>query len=88
MSRITFLTPRGELTPDLVRDAIHIAGYEVDLQEMIHWTKIDLLVVYDWSMREHLSAGDVSIRRRPRPALLANAKLITFEGLWPEKLIT
>jgi hypothetical protein len=41
------------------------------LTEIERWTSIEMLLVYDWAMREHLRASDALVRRRERPRLLA-----------------
>lgn len=81
MKRIAFLQPRGKLRPDLVHDALLLVGLDVPVPSMEKWTDIELLMVYDWAMREHLSAADSACRRRKKPALIAEARVVSWEEL-------
>jgi hypothetical protein len=77
VSRIELLEPQGELDAALALDAMLLVegGYSAEyvskvmsFLEML--TKLELQVIYDWAMREHLRASDNNIRRRERPGLL------------------
>jgi hypothetical protein len=86
MARITFWEPRGKLTPELIRDVLMLISLDVDLDTIKTWTPNELLMVYDWAMREHARASDNIVRRRPRPALLAVARPIDPTLYDPENL--
>lgn len=76
MARRSFLEPRGELDASLVFDALLLAGIEADPKHLDAWTPIELLIAYDFAIREHLRAGDnLSVRRRPKPHFVALATL-------------
>jgi hypothetical protein len=60
-----------ELTPEL---AMHLLGFIgedlMSLTVVRAWAPLELAIVADWAIREHLAGSDVLIRRRPRPSLL------------------
>lgn len=67
----TFLEPQGDLSPAVVADALGLAGIELPVSVVRTWTPIELLVAYDWAIREHLNAGDNRcVRRRPCPSFV------------------
>ena len=74
IKRVKMMEPSGELTADLVRDVLSLvlAASEVpDLRLITRCTKMELGILYDWAIREHLHASDnVQIRRRSRPFLI------------------
>jgi hypothetical protein len=72
--RITFLHPRGELSAALVGDCLMLIGL-VPPDHIGRWTRNELLLVYDYAMREHAHASDNIVRRRPRPALLEGSRV-------------
>ena len=70
MTRIKFFEPRGELTPDLVEDVLSLVLSEkldLDLEQLSHH---ELLLIYDWAIREYQAASDLITRRRPMPYLV------------------
>ena len=72
--RPEFFEPQGELNAYSVRDVLLLVlpGRGVpSLAEIGRWTSLEMLLVYDWAMREHLRAADNPVRRRERPRLLA-----------------
>lgn len=69
--RLELMTPRGALTAALVRDALGLVMEQAPaIDIMSRWTQNELLLVYDWAMREHANASDAPVRRRPRPYLV------------------
>jgi hypothetical protein len=64
----TFYIP-AELTPDAVHAEIRIAALDGPPLEVVRgWTEFELLIAYDWAVREHLrSEGSNPVMRRPRP---------------------
>ncbi len=70
MLRVTFYQPTGELTPFVVLDALELVCSDAPrISEIMNWTTTELLIAYDWAIREHLVAGDnIHVRRRPRPS--------------------
>ncbi len=68
--RITFYSPEGELTPDLVSDVLTLVTY-YPKHKISFWTPNEMLIAYDWAIREHLSASGNPVRRRPRPYFLS-----------------
>lgn len=75
--RITLKVPRGELTAELVHDVLRLVVHNRTLpsETSIHaWTFYEKLLAYDWAMREHLSASDQPVRRRPRPSFTINSE--------------
>lgn len=70
--RITLLSPKGKLGPELVHDTLCLV-MEVPprLDRMQRWSPLELAIAYDWAMREHLSAADsTQVRRRPQPLIV------------------
>lgn len=68
--RPAFLNPGRALTDDLITDVLSLVGLKPPPGRLAAWTKLDRLAVYDYAIREHLSASDSLVKRRPRPALL------------------
>jgi hypothetical protein len=64
--RIEVFEP-AELTPEVVRDVITLVADPPPLTTIATWTWFELLLAYDWAMREHLRASDNNVRRRDRP---------------------
>lgn len=71
MTRISFLSPAGGCTAEAVTDTLALAGVSVPPERARTWAPLELLLAFDWAMREHLHASDSSVRRRERPAFLA-----------------
>ncbi len=65
--RITFYEPAGGLQPDIACNALALAGVKVRQADVAQWTRLELLLAYDWAMREHLGASDNPVRRRDCP---------------------
>lgn len=70
MQRVAFYAPFGPLTKTEVVDALALVGAEIDVTVTPEdLSPLELLVMFDWAMREHLGASDNrSIRRRRRPS--------------------
>lgn len=76
MTRRTFFEPQGKLGPALVIDALGLASVELEPAKVQAWTELELLVAYDWAIREHLSAGDCPVRRRTKPSFVTAAERV------------
>lgn len=77
MSRIELLDPQGVIDASLAVDSVllvdgpYSAVYIERLLEFFGMlTKVELHIIYDWAMREHLSAAGNNIRRREKPGIL------------------
>ncbi len=69
--KVQFLEPRAPLSVDVVADAVSLAGGAgVPRAALDRLTELELLLVYDWAMREHLGASGARIQRRARPSFL------------------
>jgi hypothetical protein len=64
--RITVYAPRV-LTPTAVHDALLLTDRPPPIETVRTWSKYELLLAYDWAIREHLAAADNPMRRRQRP---------------------
>ncbi len=74
MTTRTFFEPQGDLGWKMVHDLLCMVSADPDSGQMEQWTPIELLVAYDWAIREHLRAGDsTSMRRRPKPWFIDGA---------------
>jgi hypothetical protein len=73
--RITCYAPDGELTAEIVADVLSLIGERAALypSAIAEWTRLELLLAYDWAIREHLAASDNPVRRRDRPRFLDTA---------------
>jgi hypothetical protein len=71
------LKPKGGYQPQIVQDALLVAGVVVKLHVIEAWGENQRAVAYDWAMREHFHASDSPIGRRPRPAFLEPAETET-----------
>ncbi len=86
--RPDFLEPRGELNADTVFDAMNLVCQDPPPLEVVQrWTKMELLLAYDWAMRDHLKASDNVIKRRDRPwfttiSVFACLSLKDYEPRW------
>lgn len=70
--KVDMLEPEGDLTSDVAADALRLldpAEHE-DADRLKLLTSIELHLVYDWAMREHLHASGDRVRRREKPAAL------------------
>lgn len=68
--RLTLWEPAGPLDSDAVGDALSLVVHDRSLpaaSDIAKWTVNELRLAYDWAMREHFSASDNPVRRRPRP---------------------
>lgn len=68
--RVTLLEPSGMLTNEMVRDVLGLVVPEGEvpaLEDIREWTNLEQAIVYDWAMREHLSAAGNRVQRRARP---------------------
>lgn len=84
MKTVTLLQPTAhELTPELVQDVVSLVDETPPSRdELQQWTEIELLLVYDWAMREHMRASDNrNVRRRPKPWLLGRLQESGFKHL-------
>jgi len=69
--RVTFYEP-AIWRRETVRDALALAGVQVSAEVVGRWTKYELLLAFDWAIREHMRAADnTSVRRRPKPSFLS-----------------
>jgi hypothetical protein len=64
--RITVYAPRV-LTPTAVHDALCLTDRTPPAETVRTWSKYELLLAYDWAIREHLAAADNPVQRRQRP---------------------
>lgn len=72
--RLSLIVPE-ELTPEVLGDALLLAGYRV--RPGLHYANlstIEAMMAYDWAVREHLSASDNDIETRDRPSCLVPAE--------------
>lgn len=68
MTTRTFFEPQGELHWRMVYTLLAMVGANPSSGQVQQWTPIELLVAYDWAIREHLRASDnTTVRRRPKP---------------------
>jgi len=65
--RIEVLAPE-ELTAEAVHAVITLVAAAPPIETVATWTRFELLLAYDWAMREHLLASDNNVRRRDRPS--------------------
>lgn len=70
MPRVTFYGSQADLTPEIVSDALSLACVYYPSHKIGFWTPLERLLAYDWAMREHMSASDNPVQRRPRPYFL------------------
>jgi len=74
MTRPEFLAPPGGSLVADTRMALALIGVEIPEDDVRGWTKYELMLAYDWAMREHLSASDNTVRRRPKPSFVTAAE--------------
>jgi len=65
--RITVFDPHQKLTASITEDMLLLAGVKVAPEVIGQWTPNEMALAYDWAAREHLSASDNPVQRRPRP---------------------
>lgn len=67
--KIEFMEPEpGQITPPMVQAMLALAGSQIALETISAWTRIELIVAFDWGAREHLIASDNNrIKRRDKP---------------------
>jgi hypothetical protein len=83
-SRVSFYRPR-DLTAEVVVAVLSLVGVRVERSIVERWTKLELLLAYDWAMRNHLRASDNPARLRDKPwfvqvAEMAQATPVKAEG--------
>lgn len=72
--RVTFMAPE-RLTAEMTRDVLALVGAQVAAETADGWTYHELLMAYDWAMREHLRASDnTTVRRRDKPSFVQVAE--------------
>jgi len=74
VTRPTFFEPEGGLRPQTVHDMLSMVISPPPLAELERFAPLELLVAYDWAVREHMRASDNLVRRRPMPRILVLAK--------------
>lgn len=73
MTKVEFLEPSGDLTPQTVSDTLLIAPHlpQATASQLAELSRHELLLIYDYAMREILVASDnVNVRRRAMPIVL------------------
>lgn len=73
MTRIEFLEPSGGLTPQTVSDTLLMAPHlpQATVHQLADLSNHELLLIYDYVMREVVYASDnVTVRRRAMPTVL------------------
>lgn len=76
-ARIRFYEPESgaaAITTAVLRDLLSLVMSEDDIppsESVGAWTVFERLIVYDWAIREHLSASGNTIMRRPQPWLVS-----------------
>jgi hypothetical protein len=80
MTRVTFYEPDGGYTPEIVFDVLDLVSTSMPREVINRWTRLELMVAYDWAMREHLHASDCPVRRRERPWFLAEVGRACWNG--------
>jgi hypothetical protein len=64
----SFYLPQHDLTPKVISDVLLMMGEHVEPSRIETWAEMERVVVYDWAIREHLTASDNIVARRERPA--------------------
>lgn len=72
MTRPEFFEPEV-LSTAVVVDALGQAGVAADKDIVGQWTRFEMLIAYDWAMRELLVASDNLVRRRDMPWIVMTA---------------
>lgn len=73
MRKIGFFMPSRKLTLNVTRDALGLVGVRVG--EIGAWTPHELIMAYDWAMREHLRvSANRRVHGRPKPSFVAAAE--------------
>lgn len=81
MTTRTFFEPQGELKWPMVYDLLCLVDADPNPEQVERWTPIELLVAYDWAIREHLRASDnTTVRRRPKPWFVDGANITDDDG--------
>jgi len=69
--RPTLIEPEGPVSADLVCDVLGLVMEDPpEHDEVRKWAPLEMAVVYDWAIREHLHASDNVVRRRQRLRLV------------------
>lgn len=73
--RKEFLEPGGELCVSTVQSTLSLVVdndvFGKSVTSIIsRWSKDELLLVYDWAIREHFGAAGNRMQRRPKPYLV------------------
>ena len=80
MTRVTFYEPEGGYTTHVVADALDLVSTSMPREVINRWTRLELMVAYDWAIREFLHASDCPVRRRERPSFLEERARLCFPG--------
>lgn len=74
MTRPKFLEPNGAINAQLVCEALSLVAQQAPRLEIVaRWSSMEMLIVYDWAIREHLAASDGQPNCRERPYLVREA---------------
>lgn len=69
--KVTLLEPTGTLTIDMVQDVLSLIDEVPPPRSGLeHLTPLELAMIYDYAMREHLTASDNRMQRRRKPGVL------------------
>jgi hypothetical protein len=79
--RITFWTPaETPIDSTTVSAVLGLVSVDIGPEWIIRWTDNEKIMAYDWAMREHLSASDNPVRRRPKPYLIIDTENAVRRG--------
>lgn len=57
----------GRQTPEMIRDLMALVGVQIPVETLREWTRTELVVAFDWAIREHLAASDNAVQCRKKP---------------------
>ena len=73
--RPVLLEPQGELTPELLSSVLELVSVRILPESMMRWTRMELLLAYDWAWRRYCRASDNLNRERDKPWFVSQAQL-------------
>jgi hypothetical protein len=74
VTRPVLLEPAGGYTPETVESALALVLADVPPFVIIQrWAPLELMVAFDWALRERWHASDNLVRRRPCPWFVGTA---------------
>jgi hypothetical protein len=67
--------PEDTLDPELLSSVLELVSVHIPPEQMMRWTRLELLLAYDWAWRRYMRASDNLNHEREKPWFVSQAQL-------------